>query len=325
MPRAILTLLVLITAVFVLIFFTQPEKSSINTVEQPLFPDLVERVQQIDRIDILNSEGILFQGEQVNGQWQAAHWHDYPIYKKKLSVLVQQLVEATQSNPRTRQSNYYEQLGVEDIQASNAMSTQVDVYAEGALLLSVIVGNSLSAGSEQELGTYVRRVGDSQVWKLNHAIELPVHYQEWLRPTVFSIALDEVHSLTLKGKQGWAIQRGDKGEFVLDKFDSGQLVYQGVLEASVNDFISLPFERIHLAKHFSLNLDDKEKVHNKESRYSLLLKTGETLNVRFVEVEAGNVFVKTDSDDENHHSPFVYEVMPFKVAQFNKPLHSFVR
>ena len=154
----ILFVLAAIAAGLAYMVLTGDAKASSSAEEdQALFPDLLERINDIQRIEIAsNSDGVVVERAD-DGTWTLASKGGYPAKDTPAKELLMALARTEVERGMTSNPERYAKLGVQDADAADSTSRRVTVSdAGGAVLADVVVSSTMGSS-----GSYVRRADEA--------------------------------------------------------------------------------------------------------------------------------------------------------------------
>lgn len=146
----------------------------VQTAGEPLFPGLLDRLNEVREVRIATPEGKLTV-QSANQGWTLAEKSGYPVDPAKVRELALALANLQLLESKTADSERLKRLELEEPGGEGAKSRRVElVGAEGAPLAAAVIGKgspSLYGGGRG--GVYVRRGGENQSWLAAGEIDLP--------------------------------------------------------------------------------------------------------------------------------------------------------
>ncbi len=171
-----------------------------------MFPDLLDRLNDIREVDIVGPEGKLTIVPKDQG-WVLQEKAGYPVDPAQLrtlglAVANLQLVEAKTADPQR-----LPRLELSDPGTADAKSHLVDIKgADGEALAAVVVGKSSpSLYGSGHGGVYVRRAGDNQAWLAAGELEVPSDAMALIGQDVVDVPADQIARVVLQPADGPAI------------------------------------------------------------------------------------------------------------------------
>ncbi len=183
---------VLLAAVFGL-KLTQTGDSS--TEGQLLFPDLKQRVNDLQRVTVVNyADGQTASIVLTDASWTVSERDDYPADTGKLRQLILALADAKRLEPKTSDPARYAILGVDD--AEGASGQRIVIFGDD-FEYSVIIGNQAQTSYR-----YARIADDAQSWLISGNPAVPDSVSAWLDPAVIDVEAASIRSVTITHADG---------------------------------------------------------------------------------------------------------------------------
>ncbi len=154
---------------------------------QPLFPNLIKNVDELKSVVIHHG------GETTSLDWDGKMWRyreraNYPADGAKITNLVVTLARMTKLEPKTKQSDRYDRLELEDPNGKEAKSQQVMLIdRNGKELANVIIGKTRAMLGNQDGGTYIRFPADPQTWLARGELSPGKSAADWLQREIVDI------------------------------------------------------------------------------------------------------------------------------------------
>ncbi|MGE0384415.1 MAG: DUF4340 domain-containing protein [Gammaproteobacteria bacterium] len=208
-------LLLAVTAVAVAAAWTVSERRAPRTgIESPpLFPGLLERVNDIGRIEIA-ADGAGTVLVRDGGLWRIENRDRYPARAEAVTRLAVQVAAIRVVEEKTSRPDLYSRLGVDDIETPGSGAVRLRLLdATGRPVAALLAGRmrAAQAGGPRTPARYVRRVGQPQALLVQGALEIPVAPVEWMDAELLDIAQDRVASVSIRHVDGssFEIRRAD--------------------------------------------------------------------------------------------------------------------
>ena len=186
-----------LAAVLAVVLLAPREAGEEDAPDARLLPDLVARVNDVERISIVAagaSEVVTLQrGEQG---WVVEQLGGYPADWQKVHALLRDLAEAEVVESKTANPAYHARLGVEDIEVDDAAGVLVRVGADSPL--GVVVGH-VPSGRD---GRYVRLEGSEQALLVDRELQLPPSPVEWAQRDIVDFASSNVREVEILHPDG---------------------------------------------------------------------------------------------------------------------------
>lgn len=169
----------------------------------PLFPGLRDRINDVARIEVANKDGA-FTVAREDGRWGIPDKGGFPVDFTKVKEVVLAVSKLEKVEKKTRNPELYSRLGVEDVSAADAQSTQVVLKDEsGAELAAVLVGNTHqrpAGGGDPNI--YARKVGDEQSWQCAGRVWVDTTETNWLQKEIVAIGQERIRGATTTHPDG---------------------------------------------------------------------------------------------------------------------------
>lgn len=167
-------------------------------IGQKLYPALADRINDVRSVTIAHA-GTAVSLSERDGRWVATDKGGYPVDFTRLRRLLVDLSQLTTLEAKTRLSESYAALEVEDL-SPDAKSTLVTLKdASGGALASLLVGKArfgrgTGVGGE---GTYVRKAGEAQSWLASGRLAIEQNATGWLERQIINVPRARVERTTL--------------------------------------------------------------------------------------------------------------------------------
>ena len=149
--------------------------------EELLFPDLVDKVNQVTALEVQNKDATLVMERRGDG-WVMAGNHDYPVRQGKTRQAIIGLSQLRVVEAKTRKPDRFQRLQVEDLSAEDAQSILFRLKdSDGNSVAEVILGKRrYNLGGSEEQGVYLRRPGENQAWLARGRLTVDKSAKDWL-------------------------------------------------------------------------------------------------------------------------------------------------
>jgi hypothetical protein len=179
----------------------------------------------------------------------------------------------------------------------------------------VLVGNKVTLGE----GHYVLKPEDSQSWRTDKTISLPIDKFLWLKHPILPFKDQDISSVSRVDSLNWQIERSASGDFQLIDIPKDKVLeYDGILNSVVSNLTSLNFESLLAANEDfvqSLKVLTQLKVATADQR---------TFHVIVSELEDKH-FVNFSSNDQSEYwQKWYYQVSNFSAQQLIKTVDDFL-
>ena len=216
---------------------------------QRVFPDLMAKINEVAAIRVSAADGtftIVREGES----WNVKEKHRYPAHVGKIREALIGLGELTILEPKTSKPEFYEKLGVQDVEAEGASSTEVTLTdAAATTLAKLIVGNQHPAGTPGQDEVYVRKSGDPRTWLAMGNLSVPTMADEWLDKDFLEVETKRVRSLRIRHPDAatlrMAKEKPDDHDFTVVNLPTGtEVESQFAVNNLVSTITSLSFDDV---------------------------------------------------------------------------------
>ena len=218
------------------------QSPSKNTFEAGLlFDDLQKFANQVDSVEITNAQGVLFSAQKLGESWLATFDPEQPVYpisQDKLAEFVDTMMRLKLVEAKTSKSQNYSRLGLQSIDTDDSMATLVTFKANDKSW-QVLVGNKVTLGE----GHYVLKPENSQSWRTDKTISLPIDKFSWLKHPILPFQVQDISSVSRVDSLYWQIARSASGDFQLINMPKDRaLQYDSILNSVVSNLTNLNFE-----------------------------------------------------------------------------------
>ncbi len=177
--------------------------STIPETGQLLFPEFMSMVNEVNEVEIKTNEQTitLLRGEQI---WGVKEKSSYRADVEKVKQVIVGLADLRIHEPKTKNPELYERLGLQDIDQEGSLSKMVTVKtSNNPEVAKLVVGNQKPAkGNPQTSDIYVRKLGDPQTWLVIGNLPLETVPGEWLDKEVTALTTKRVRQVTVTHPKG---------------------------------------------------------------------------------------------------------------------------
>jgi hypothetical protein len=215
-----------ILGIVVAILMNREPASHLPNSGELLFPQLLSMVNEVNEVVVeTNDQTVtLVRGENT---WGVKEKAGYRADLEKVKQTLIGLAELRILEPKTKNPELYDRLGLQDKEQEGSLSTTLTLKTPnnpGAAL--VIVGNQRPAkGNPRMSDIYVRQPGDPQAWLVMGNLPLEKVAGEWLDKEITALTSKRVHRVTVThpGGETLLISKGkpEDLDFQLDSVPSG--------------------------------------------------------------------------------------------------------
>ena len=217
---------------------------------QRVFPDFMAKINEVAAIRV-SAAGRTFTIVREGESWNVKEKHQYPAHVGKIRETLIGLGELTILEPKTRKPEFYEKLGVQDVEAEGASSTEVTLTdSAGTTLAKLIVGNQRPAkGDSGQDEVYVRKSGDPQTWLAIGSLSVATMADEWLDKDFLEVEPKRVRSLHISHPDATTLsvvkEKPDEHDFTVVNLPAGtEVESQFAVNTIVSTITSLSFDDV---------------------------------------------------------------------------------
>ncbi len=197
---SLLVTLVVLGALAIAVSFSQRERPVAGEL---LLPELRAQINSIDRVTV-RTGGAKTVASLVrrDAGWILAERHDYAADMGRIRKNLIALAEARILEEKTANPEFYERLGVEDVDGENAGGIELTLSA-GEAKTVIIIGRPGAGNTGQ---VYARRGGESASWLISGALDLPQETGQWLDRRLTEIDAKRLRTVTIRHPDGELLQ-----------------------------------------------------------------------------------------------------------------------
>ena len=200
----------------------------------PFLPGLKDSINAIDRVVVTGPGNETVATLVANdGNWTVSERNHFPAHTGQLRKLLLQLADAQIIEQKTSNAEFYDRLGVEDLDGEEAGGVSVTLSG-GDFDKQIIVGDSAGSGYR-----YVRRADEAASWLIDQDAEIGNQVGDWLEPQIIDVEAKRVHAITISHPNGDIIRiikasPEEQNYSVTDIPGDRPLLYEGVANVVVN-------------------------------------------------------------------------------------------
>ncbi len=238
-------------------YITKSRSPETEIRQAPFFPDLINRVNDIARIEIRTRNQNTVLSNQGEG-WVIENRSRYPALFEKVKGAVMAVAGLEILEGKTKNKELYPRLGVEDIETEGSSSRQILFFAQEAQpLVSLIVGKERTQASGRYIpALYVRKAGEAQAFLVKGELAIPANPMDWADRELLDLAAERICEITIEppGQSPLRIHRKDRdtSDYTLDTIPQGsRLKSQTVLNSLASALESLQFDEVVARSEFT--------------------------------------------------------------------------
>lgn len=282
-----------------------------------LFDDLQEYANQVNSVEIINTQGVLFSAKKSAVGWQATFTPGqpaYPIFQDKLAEFVQTMMRVKLVEAKTNKPKNYIHLGLQPIDIEDSLASLV-ILKTPKKSWQVLVGNKVTLGE----GQYILKQDDFRSWRTDVNIDLPLDRFSWLKQPVLPYQAEDIRSISRVDSLGWKITKSVGDDFYLVNMPKDtELAYPRILNSIVSSLTSLNFEQLlHNNQHLNQPLKiltQLEVITHEDSIFKVVVSgLKDKYFVNF-----------TSTDQSQYWQKWYYQISYFSAQQLIKTTDDFL-
>ncbi|WP_447963863.1 DUF4340 domain-containing protein [Nitrospira sp. Ecomares 2.1] len=239
-----------IVGIVVAVFVNQEPASQLPGSGELLFPSLLSVVNNVGEVVVeTKDQTVTLVREEKT--WRVKEKAGYRADVEKVKQTLIGLAELRILEPKTKNPELYDRLGLQDKEQEDSLSTTVTLKtANNPEAAVVILGNQRPAkGNPRMSEIYVRKPEDPQTWLTIGNLPLEKVSGEWLDTEITALTTKRVHRVTVTHPDGETLlvlkEKPDDLDFQLDSVPAGSKVAsQFNVNNVVGTLVQLPLEDV---------------------------------------------------------------------------------
>ncbi|MDH5587770.1 MAG: DUF4340 domain-containing protein [Nitrospirota bacterium] len=215
-----------IVGIMLAVFVNREPSPTIPQSGQLLFPDFMNVINDVKEIVIETKEQTvtLVRGENA---WGVKEKSSYRANVEKVKQALVGMGDLHIHEPKTKNPELYERLGLQDSNQEGSLSKTVTVKtADNSEVAKLVVGNQKPAkGNPRMSDIYVRKPGDPQTWLVIGNMPLETVPGEWLDKEVTALTTKRVRQVTITHPNGDTLHlskaKPEDLDFLMDSIPAG--------------------------------------------------------------------------------------------------------
>ena len=247
----------------------------------------------------------------------------YPAKAEPVRTLLVRLAEAQLVEPKTRKSDRFAMLELEDAGAKDTKSREVRLLdQQGTLIAQAIIGKKrMDAFGLSKAGTYVRWPEDQQAWLANTDVEVSATVRDWVQTTLLDLEAAKISAVAVEIPNEAPLQiERDAGKHKLVAVPEGKKLKQGAdIDALVRAVGTVEFEDLRKADPAASGDVSTARVQA-DGGLAVTLRLRKDGDDTWVSVTAsGEGEAKKTADDiTNHCQGWEFKIAPAKATAILK-------
>lgn len=253
-----------IVGIVVAVFVNQEPASQLPNSGELLFPSLLSGVNDVSEVVVETKDQTVTLVREEN-IWGVKEKAGYRADVEKVKQTLIGLAELRILEPKTKNPELYDRLGLQDKEQEGSLSTTVTLKTPnnpGAAL--VILGNQRPAkGNPRMSEIYARKPGEPQTWLTIGNLPLEKVAGEWLDKEITALTTKRVHRVTVTHPDGETLlvskDKPEDLDFQLDSIPAGfKVASQFNVNNVVGTLVQLSFEDVK--EEQEVNFQDRSGV-----------------------------------------------------------------
>jgi len=255
--------LVLIVLTISLVTEKEQAQQAQDTSGQVFLPALAKDINAVSVVEVKQGTDTATM-ERKDETWRVNEQSGYPADFPKLRQILISLSDLKTIEAKTKKSENYERLGVQEPDAGNN-SKQVTIKDnEGTVLASLIIGNG-KPGAEGKASLYVRKSNDAQAWLVEGQVNLPFRTIDWLDKSIMDIGPNRIRTVSITQPEGKKLvvykENSSDSEYkIKDLADGKKLKSPGMINSISGALSSLMLDDVVKAEDFEFTQQDTVTV-----------------------------------------------------------------
>lgn len=233
---------------------------------QLLYPEFVDQISQIQKLEIAESEIQKFTIEHRKDEAGQSSWvwkdkHGYPVDPQPFVKLFNQIALLKAEESKTAIEHRHPVLGVGKLPKKNKdfkpAPRLIKIFVEGNKepVVDLVIGKQRQTYNNFQL--YVRKNSENQSWKTSSIEKLPVDYLDLIDRIILDVPKQDIEKISFFGEDKKELYHfspaKDSEDFILSPIPKGQKVKSQF----INNTFSTLFERVRFEDVRPLNKDEK--------------------------------------------------------------------
>jgi len=162
-----------------------------------MFPDLEPRLNDVTRFVVQLNKDETLNLQRSNGEWLVTEKANYPANLEQLRKVLVALARTEKIEQKTSNPEYYERLGVQDMNNAGEQTRLLRITADETTLAEVIVGKNGDGGK-----SYLRPANQPVSWLGSEWIDLPNRVNAWLDAQLVAIEPERIDAVEIVHPDG---------------------------------------------------------------------------------------------------------------------------
>lgn len=257
------------------VWILAPEQTTEKFFGTLLFPDLMNRLNEIEAVSIEHENKTLTFTRDSDGGWTLME-NGYPANKNRIRNTLIELSRLEKIEPKTALPEFYPDLQVEDISAKGAKSYLLTLLnAEGQPLTSLLIGKRTSGVAWNGQGYFIRFPNERQSWLVRGNIDITGSARTWLSTKILPLTAERISSVTI-------VDRTKKREIVYKRLSASSPLSVSFMSDAYfktsSDFIEM-MEKALTAFSFEDVSERPADLAQQTPSFSFMIETNDGLDI----------------------------------------------
>ena len=179
------------------------ETNSVNTIGEAAVPELLEKINDVEKIIIEHSKGKITLSND-DKSWSVIEINGYTARSSKIKRTILGLAQLKLSEPKTQLKKNYPKLELLDPATKEAKSKRVYLFDKGGKTIGdIIVGKRRpSIAGSNVGGLYIRYPGKRQTWLAEGDVDISSNITEWLERKIINLNSKRIMQVSIRHKNG---------------------------------------------------------------------------------------------------------------------------
>ena len=222
--RTILILATVTVGLGAAAMWSSRDKHSADPAAGYLFPGLIEKVNEIVKVEVENKDESYTLQKDGDG-WGMTERSGYAVPIEKVREITNQIAYFEILEEKTSTPSLYSKLSVEDVDTPDAGSTRITLSRADGVLADVLIGKPSAMSDPMAPGSlYVRKVGDAQSYEVKGKLNVSGTSVSMLDTEIVKIERERVRRVVTNHPDG------ERLELLKDERTDANLTVQGIPE-----------------------------------------------------------------------------------------------
>ena len=182
----------------VIVWVLTPEYSVGTFFGEPLFPDLINKINNVEVVSIEHEGKNMTFLKDENGSWTLMEANGYPADKERIRNMLIGLSHLEKIEQKTSLPEFYPDLQVESASAENAKSYLVTLLnKEGEQIVSILIGKRTHGIAWNGSGYFVRFPDDAQSWLVRGNVDVTGNKYSWMSTRILPLTPGRAGTVTV--------------------------------------------------------------------------------------------------------------------------------